>query len=395
MRSAVRSLRKRRFSYVPLVEVQVHQDRLIHNLNRFLTTYPKHAIAPVLKSNAYGHGLAEVAGILDQVRRSTPGRLPFLVVDSYHEAMILRNEGITTPILLIGFSAIHNIAQCRLRDVAFTITSLEMLECLAEAAKKSGNGITIHLKIDTGMHRQGILENELQRALEIIDTCHLLRLEGICSHLADSEPEQSAQNAAQIAAWNSIVDTVGNRHGLRFTHISATHGAWHSTSVKANVIRLGLGLYGISAAPARDVALALMPALSLSTVITSTKTVPKGAAVGYGGTFAALREMRIATLPLGYNEGVDRRLSGRGFVQINAGTGKLFKCPILGRVSMNITTIDVSGVPTSELRIGTPVIIISEDPVAPNSVAAIAETCGTIAYEILVHISPSLSRKVV
>ena len=172
---------------------------------------------------------------------------------------------------------------------------------------------------------------------------------------------------------------------LRYIHCSATAGSAHLPEMAGNVMRLGIGLYGfnVSTEP-----LGLRPALEMRTSLTSVRALAPGEHVGYNATFETSVPATIASIPAGYYEGVDRRLSNKGVVLVRG-----VPCPIAGRVSMNITSIDVSAVPGA--RVGDAAIVISADPSAPNSVEAVAKACGTIPYEVLVHIPAHLRRAVV
>src|SRR3990167_4298536 len=174
-RKLLRLLRKKRFAYTPLIEIRIGKGALLHNLKVFQEQKKGVAVATVLKSNAYGHGLVEVARILDGED------LPFFCVDSYFEALILRNEGIRTPILIIGYTPVATMLENRLPDVAFGIIDLEELRNLAALARSS---IVIHLKVDTGMHRHGIAPSELEDVYALISANKRIVLEGAYSHLA-------------------------------------------------------------------------------------------------------------------------------------------------------------------------------------------------------------------
>lgn len=362
----------------PLVKVYISASAILHNLHTYQNEYPGLACAPVLKSNAYGHGLVPIAKILDKEK------LPFLVVDSLYEARILRNNGIKTPILIIGFVQPENILRNRLSKISFTITSLEQLQAVASSASRPLN---VHIKIDTGMHRQGLLPEQLPECISLIQNHIHMKLEGICSHFADADNTDTSFTDLQRKTWNDAVSVFNKTFPrIPFIHISGTAGAAHPTTAHENMIRLGLGLYGINPSPLTD--LSLKPALEMKTVLSSVKRVTKGDRVGYNGTFTAERDMRVATVPVGYFEGVDRRLSNCGSFKI----GNAF-CPIVGRVSMNITTIDVSLAPTTKM--GDEVTIISNSIDEENSVSNLAAKAQTIPWEILVHIPQHLKRVVV
>lgn len=377
MRKLFRKIRQKRFNYKSIVRVLIYKDNLLHNLNEFKKLNSAVDIAPVLKSNAYGHGLVEVAKILSSQN------VPFLVVDSYYEAMILRNEGVKLKILMIGYSINENILNNKLKNVAFTIGSLEQLKNISKILKTK---TTFHIKLDTGMHRNGLLISEVEQAVQIIKENKNVFIEGICSHLADADRGDSDYMMDQIEKWNEIVKNWKNNFSETiYYHISATAGSVFSGSINANVMRLGIGLYGINVS--LDDNLKLKPVLEMKSVISSIKKIKEGDKVGYNISFTAEKDMKIATVPVGYYECVDRRLSNNGFFKI----GNIF-CPILGVVSMNITTIDVSNV--ENLKINDEVIIISPNLKDENSVIKIAQKCGIIPYEILVHIPEKLKRTI-
>ena len=367
-------LRKFRRRYDPLVEVVIYRDRLLHNLQILRDKGGQNEIAPVLKSNAYGHGLVEVAEILDNQD------LPFFVVDSYHEALVLRNVGIKTPILVIGFTPFENIKRNRRKDIAFTITDFEQLPLLAKSLKSPQ---AFHLKIDTGLHRQGILTDDTDGASAALRQNSNITLEGVCSHLADSAGEDEEFNNNQIAAWNNVLHKLETEFpNLKYYHLSASSGLRDLSKIKSNVARVGKALYGVS-----DVFSGLEPVLELRAKITGIKKLRAGQTVGYGMTFKAQKDMVVGSLPLGYFEGVDRRLSNRGVVKY-----KNKFCGILGLVSMNITVIDLTGIP--EPKIGDEVVVISGLSNDSNSAVNIAKICNTAVYEILVHIPQHLRRVV-
>jgi alanine racemase len=369
---------KRSFAtYNPVVEVLIYKDNLIHNLNEYKRKYPELAFAPVLKSNAYGHGLSQVANILDKEK------IAFLVVDSLFEAMALRNEGMKSHILIVGYVSAENISNSKTSNAAFAITSLEQLKKINQSLGKEKK---FHLKIDTGMHRQGILPNEIEEAIEIIQNNEFINLEGICSHLADADNNEENFTLMQIEKWQKAVDIIRqNFKTVRFFHLSASAGVKYADKIEGNVARLGLGLYGINPSP--FVKLNLKPVLEMQSVVSSVKTIDAGECVGYNATYKADKTMRVATVPVGYFEGIDRRLSNLGFFKIENNF-----CPIIGRVSMNISSIDITSAP--EAKLDSRVVVISHNSQDNNSVENIAKLAHTIPYEILVHIPQHLRRVV-
>ncbi len=376
-RTVFRLLRSKRFLYSHLVEVLIDKEALRSNLHSFQKLNPNLSVAPVLKSNAYGHGLIPVAKIISKEA------VPFICVDSFFEAMILRNENIATPILILGYTPFENIKASKLSKLSFSVLSLDELKSLAA---KVTVPISIHLKIDSGMRRHGIISADLDEAISILQEHSNILLEGIYTHLADADVIGSTQVKKQISTWNNCVKRFRQSFlSLRYVHCAATPGSFYNYDIEANVMRLGIGLYGVNPSLAEMV---LKPVLEMRSKITSIRNLSTGDSVGYNATFTADRPMKVATIPVGYTEGLDRRLSNRGAVLINR-----HLCPIIGRVSMNISSIDVTDLP--QLKREDEVIIISKDRDDPNSIEAMARTCNTIAYEIMVHIPPHLKRIVV
>ncbi|MEK7501302.1 MAG: alanine racemase, partial [Patescibacteria group bacterium] len=343
-------LSKRRFPYEPLIAVEISRSRLIHNLNEFRKLAPNGCIAPVLKSNAYGHGLIEVAEILETESGCVTSL--FFIVDSYFEAIALRAKHIHTPILIIGYTRPETIAIAKLKHISFTVTNMETLRALAKKAEIENThggmiGIQlpivgarwphiIHLKIDTGMRRQGIMPEEINETIEIIQGSQSIILEGICSHLSDANNEDEAFTDSQIILWNKIVRQFRSKFPhLKYWHLSNTDGHRFKGEIEANVSRLGIGLYGLIDGKSFTPPLDLKPVMEMKTIITGIKKLQIGETVGYGNTFTAQKNMTIATVPVGYFEGIDCRLSNSGIILIGP---ENIPCPIIGRVSMNITT---------------------------------------------------------
>ncbi len=418
---------RRRFPYEPLIRVEISHKNLIHNLREFKKLAPKDQhghpqIAPVLKSNAYGHGLVEVANALQHEHH-----IPFFIVDSYFEAIALRAKGIKHHLLVIGYTRPETIRDSNLNNVSFTVTNMETLRAIAVQKIDhwpSNEGhigfrslnlrfrpkvVRIHLKIDTGMRRQGILPSEVDEAINLIKhdgaSKRPIILEGITSHLCDADNIDESFSESQIHIWNKIVERFQHEFkSLKYVHLSATDGHRLTPDISANISRLGIGLYGLSQNTALNPHVNQLPALEMKTIITGIKKLSIGETVGYGNTFKAIQDMTIATIPVGYFEGIDRRLSysNRNGSLNEGGTVlvgiKRIPCPIIGRVSMNITSIDVSKMASEGaggIKVGDEVVTISGVSTDENSIVNIAKKCGTISYEIAVHIPAHLKRVVV
>lgn len=368
---------KPRISYQPLIEIRVFKNSLLHNLREYQRNYPNVEIAPVLKSNAYGHGLVTIAEILDDQN------LPFFMVDSFYEALTLRQAGIRTKILILGFLTDDQL-QNDLPNCSLGINSLEVLRKISQNLKFPKK---FHLKIDTGMHRQGILMEEIEEAIRLIKNNPNVILEGLCTHFADAENTNSEFTLGQIAKWNAAAKIFKPSFpDIKYFHAANTAGFAFSSQIDANVGRLGIGLYGLDTAPKS--VLSLRPALEMRSLVSLIKLIGPHEKVGYDLDFETTRPTKIACVPAGYYEGIDRRLSNQGVFLIQAA-----ECPIIGRVSMNMTAIDVSVVP--EVKLEQPVVIFSANPADKNSVENVSKICNCLQREILVHIPQSLRRTIV
>lgn len=360
----------------PLIRIQISREAIISNYLSFKSATHLQ-IAPVLKSNAYGHGLLQIAEILKKVE------VPFLVVDSFYEAKMLRRNSVLRPVLVIGFSTLEQIA-IDLSDTSYTITSLEMLKEIADNLKIKRK---FHLKIDTGMRRQGILPDEINQAVHLIGLNKNIRIDGVCSHFADADGEDKNFTLKQINEWNQAVLLLKQRvEGIRYFHISASAGAFYSKKIQANVLRLGIGLYGVN--PSHHLKIKLKPAMRMDSVVTMLKKLKAREAIGYNLTYRSSKEKQIAVIPVGYYEGLDRRLSNRGSVIIKGS-----QCPIIGRVCMNICMVDVDCLP--DVGAGDNTTIISDNPKDSNSIEKLAKLCETNPHELLVHIPGHLKREIV
>lgn len=393
-----------------LIEVYLSRTALLSNIKAFSALSPQTALIPVLKSNAYGHGLTQVAHILEDALHITHGEsspynhIPFFMVDSHFEAQALRASGISTPLLIAGYTFPSTITASKLKAIRYTITSLEQLHELHEIALELRHApIIIHLKVDTGMNRQGIKPHQIEEAFSLIKKSqtesygHII-LEGIMSHFSDSDSTDAAGTSttrAQITLWNTIVkDARASFPDLAYWHTSNTAGYSYIKDIDANASRLGGGLYGLTLGASLESKLTYKPVMSIMTVVSSVKHVKAGENIGYSSTFTAPKDMTIATIPMGYYEGIDRRLSNKGFVKVitpDAPRGTLV--PIVGRVSMNITTIDITSI--AGISAGSQVEVVSPHHEDTNSLASLATSCGTITYELAVHISPHLARTII
>lgn len=362
-------------NYFPLNRIEISKSALKNNF-LFLSSINKNArIAPVLKSNAYGHGIGLIAKELDTYH------LPFFCVDSLYEAYELLKIGTETSILVMGSFDPNSLRTKRL-PFSFAVFTKEQLISINKYQPQA----KIHVFVDTGMHREGVLVNELKDFLSFIKSETDLAVEGLMSHLAMSENPQDKNIQKQIKMFKEAQEiTKFLKFAPKWIHWANSSGILNSNTygdTLGNISRTGLALYGIDPAGKND---NLKPLLKLITHIVEIKEIPKNDFIGYNFAFKSKKKMKIAVLPLGYHDGVDRRLSNLGYVQIN----KRY-CPIVGNVSMNITTIDVSDIKNAHL--GQEVLVYSDNAADKNSIKNAAKLEKTIPYELLVHLDSSIKR---
>lgn len=359
--------------FYPLNEIHISKSSLLSNYH-FLSQRSGLKIAPVLKSNAYGHGIKETALILDELN------CPFFCVDSLYEAYELKRAKISTPILIMGYVDPHNLKFKKL-PFSYAVYDFLTLERIFAFQPQAG----IHLFIDTGMHREGISYDDLEGLVRKIPRG--AKIEGIMSHLAMGGNPGNYFTQKQIYLFNKAVGILKSK-GIDppFKHIAASYAilkySQYPSGSLGNVGRAGIALYGCVTKKF------LKPVLSFLATVVQIKTVKKGEKIGYDFTYTAKKDMKVGILSVGYNDGVDVRLSSLGFVLV-----KGVFCKIVGRVSMNITTIDVSAV--SDIKVGEKAVVYSSRRKDKNSIVATAKICKTIPYEVLVHLHPSTKRVVV
>lgn len=368
--------------YHTLNKIEISKDNLIQNYKYLSSLSKKVRVAPVIKSNGYGHGIIEVAKILDSLDTFHVSSRPFFCVDSLYEAYELLKADIRTPILIMGYTDSENLKVKKI-PFSYAVFDLETAEILNDHQPGCG----IHIFVDTGMNREGIQIEDLPNFLKNLRGFKNLKIEGLMSHLASADNSKDPLNKIQITNFKKALQICKkNQINLKWIHLSNSDGLLNYVPTWnvgiQNMARVGLALCGIS----HDHN--LKPVLTLKSKIIQIKKLKKGMRVGYSGTFTAKKEMLLGVLPLGYYDGLDRRLSNKGSVLVN---GTI--CPIIGRVSMNITTVDLSKLDNP--YIGQEVIVYSDNPKDPNSIENAAKLCKTIPYVILVHLAASIKRVII
>jgi alanine racemase len=351
--------------------VEVNLDHLIDNVKNFKQHYcPSQQLMAVVKADAYGHGAIPVARALQS------HGIDAFAVATLEEAIELRRNGIDGIILIFG-----HIRVCDLPIAAkYRLTlSVNHKAWLDEAIQSyHGEVIDLHVKVDTGMHRLGIpSKEEFCQVLHVIGTSNLFRLAGIYSHLAASETKDERYYHTQMKAFEDVLDGI-DLTGL-WIHIANSGGSVKPQPAFINMVRIGLFLHGVMPRQDMDMAFRLQPTLSLFTSIVQVKHLPKGSKISYNGLYETTTDDEIiATIPIGYADGFDRRLEG-AHVYVDGEYA-----PIVGRICMDYAMIRLS----HDVLIGSVVEIIGEHVTAVE----FASKCNTNTYHVFCQLSDRLPR---
>lgn len=365
--------------------LEISTSAIHHNISAFSKRIGKGiGIMPVVKSNAYGHGIIQVA----QICAKSPLVKRLCVVNS-DEALLLINSKINKPIFILSFFSSDESSLSKLikNNVEFPLYSTHQAKLLNKVGERCNKSINVHLKIDTGTIRVGIFPEEITEFIEKIKGFKFLKIVGLWSHFSSSEEdaEFTKRQYTKFVQAQKTLKGVGINPVQRHMACSAAAGLYRFPEL--NEIRLGLGLYGLYSTPAMKQRLKLKPVLSWKTRIIQIKNISAGAKVGYGGTYTAPQAMRVAVLPIGYFDGYDRRLSNKGQVIIQG-----MRCPIIGRICMNLCMADVSLV--TNIKEGDEVVIIGSSGKQEITVDQLAQLCQTINYEFVARLSSTLPRMI-
>ena len=333
-----------------------------------------------LKANAYGHGSGELARFLDD-------KCDYYSVAMLDEALALRGDGITKPLMILGYTSPSQYDQVVAHHLTQTIFTLEQAQALSQAAQRASKKARAHIAVDTGMGRIGFADTEPSiAAIRQIAALPGLEIEGIFTHFARADEADKIPALSQYARFDQF-----NRQlsivNCQFPIVHACNSAaFIGFGQHYDMIRMGLALYGMY--PSEEVdktALPLTPALQWKTRVAHLKTVPPGTGISYGHTFVTTRETRVATLPVGYGDGYPRALSNTGRVIV----GGQF-APIIGRVCMDQCMVDVTDIPG--VAIEDEVVLVGEQGGLAIAMEELAALCGTINYEAACRIAARVTR---
>ena len=340
-------------------------------------------IAAVIKADAYGHGALTVAKTIED--------LPYVwgfAVATADEAEMLIADGRKKPILILGIVFEEYFTQMIAKEIRLTVCTYEMAQKLSEEAQRQGRDVHIHIGLDTGMSRIGFADRqESVEEIKKISQLPNLKIEGMFTHFARADETDRSPAIDQLNRYLNfakLLEDAGIQIPMK--HCSNSAGIIRVPEANLNAVRAGITIYGIypSNEVERDI-VKLIPAMELKSHISYIKTVEPGAAFSYGGTFTAKKEMKVATIPVGYADGYPRSLSNKGWVLIH---GK--KAPILGRVCMDQFMVDITKIP--DAKAGDEVTLIGKDGKEFISIEKFGDLSGRFSYEFACDISKRVPR---
>ncbi len=385
----LKSPEKQNFPFDQRSWVKIDQQALkknFQNLSKSLSSNRIKKMA-IVKSNAYGHGMLECAKIFSQAGAD------FLGVDCLEEAQQLREADLKTPVLVLGWTSSETFSFASKNNISVTISSLNSLKQARKITEKNSSKLKIHLKIDTGLHRQGLLIEEIDTAIKILIQAPKIELEGLYSHLSSAEnPRDILYTQKQTVNFIKVRELFWQNGYKPICHLSASAASLLYPEINYDMVRFGITLYGLW--PSKETEktsrenkknLKLWPALTWQTRISEIKKIAKGESVGYDHSEKVKRDSLIGVIPVGYWHGYPRQASSKSFVLIN---GKLAK--VLGKISMDMMVIDLTDI--KKVRPGDLVTLIGSDHKQKVSAEKLAQTTDTINYEIVTRINPLTTR---
>ncbi len=342
---------------------------------------PECKILAVVKADAYGHGAVEVARLLVSEGAA------FLGVAFIEEAAKLRHAGVGAPILVMGGlleEMVDAVAELRL---AAAVSTPELLRALDQAGRRHNTAVGVHIKVDTGMGRLGSTPAEAPSLVQEAMRCDGVRVEGLMTHFAEADLDNPAYAELQMERFRSVIQALESR-AIRIPHVHAANSAavLRFDPPPFSMVRPGIMIYGCRPSPTFVTPETLIPALTLKTRIVQLRSMPVGTPISYGRTFVTTRPSRIAVLPIGYADGYDRLLSNNAEVLIGGEP-----CPVVGRVCMDMTMVDVTAVPG--VAIGDEVVLIGSQGNRKITAEDLAAKSQTIVYEVLCGIGERVPRE--
>ncbi|MCZ7545821.1 MAG: alanine racemase [Anaerolineae bacterium] len=340
-------------------------------------------VIAVVKANGYGHGAAEAA------RAALAGGATRLAVARVDEGVALRQAGLAAPILVMGYAPPDAAPFIVAHNLTATLTTWEAAQAVSAQAEAAGRRAPVHVKVDTGMGRFGLLPEEAAAFVDQVAALPGLDLEGMFTHFAVADEPAEASRAytrQQFARFTDVLRAVAAAgHRLRVRHCANSAATLFHAETHLDAVRPGIAIYGLR--PNAEVAppVALQPALALQSRVARVRTLPPGSSISYGRTYTTTRPTPVALVPVGYGDGYHRLLSNRGAVLINGQ-----RAPIVGRVCMDQFVVDVTGIP--DVKQDDTVVLIGAQGEARITAEEVARWAETINYEVTTSLLPRVKR---
>ena len=363
--------------------VEIDLEAIAHNVGQIVSLVgPDVDVMAVLKADGYGHGALKVA------RTALNNGVTWLGVACLGEATVLRQAGVSAPILILGYTPPWQARDAVLHDVTCTIFSRRVAETLSRAAGDLGRVAQVHIKVDTGMGRLGLLPDEVLPFAQWVAELPHLQVDGIFSHFAVADEEDFSYTHWQLARFEKVLAEL-RAEGLLPPHMHIANSAaiLRLPESHYNMVRLGIAMYGLSPSPDCSCPPDFRPALSFKCQVAQVKELPAGSYISYGRTYRTTRPSRIAVIPVGYADGFRRAPYHWGEVLVR---GR--RAPIVGRVCMDQTMLDVTDIP--DVRQGDEVVLIGSQGAERITVEEVAQRLGTINYEVISEILARVPRVV-
>lgn len=365
-----------------MADLAIDLGALAHNYRQLRSLCaPQVKMLAVVKADAYGHGLV-AAG-----RTLAGAGVDYLGVGSLEEGLALRQAGLALPVLLLLGILPQEAENAVAADLEIVLFRQDVAQAVAAAAHSQGKKARVHLKVDTGMGRLGLLQDEVLPFLASLKRHPQLEVMGLISHLAVAEIEDKSYTLKQLAQFTGLLAAARSQGWeLPLSHIANSAATWELQEAHFGLVRPGLMLYGSAPAPHRPPPVALRPVMSFTSQVLQVKRLPPGSHISYGCTYTTTDWCRVAVVPVGYANGYSRLMSNRGEVLIR---GR--RAPIRGRVCMNLFMVDVSQIPG--VKEGDRVTLLGTDGGERLSADELAGWAQTISYEIYLALGNANPRR--
>jgi len=373
--------------------VEIDRSALTSNIEQFRSLIgDKINLQAVVKANAYGHGILEVSRI------TLEAGIDWLGVHSLEEGLLLRQAGIDCPLIVLGYVSSQELEKAVAHTMRLTVYNFDTVRLLAQISRRLKKKVFLHLKVETGTHRQGIREEDILPLIEEIQKYPNLVIEGLSSHFASIEDTTDhSYPRLQLKRFKSVVKKLEkNKIKIPLKHMACTAATILFPDTYFDMVRVGIGIYGLW--PSKETYLScilqkrkpifLKPVLSWKTRIAQIKKVPRGSFIGYGCTYKTTRQTVLGVLPVGYYDGYSRSLSNFSYVLI-----KGHRAPLRGRVCMDFIMVDITDI--SGVNLEDEVILLGQDGEEAIPADYLADLAGTINYDVVTRINSLIPRIVI